>query len=136
MKKALALLCALLLLATSAAAESPLEGKSLDELTELVRQAEDAISRYHTISFDDVTRLNQMTKDSLQSMTDAENISWSMLDWMYTRDWNWYTATTNVTLRDGGNESQESVEATYCDSGDGSWQLIYMRLGDTVLLDE
>ncbi|MGJ4849804.1 peptidoglycan-binding protein [Bacillota bacterium Meth-B3] len=135
MKRSAALLGAALIALsplTAFAQDVDFEHLPLSELKQIVAEAEAAIARNHTVSFEVSNKLCELTKLSILDRLPGEP-NWGWFDWTYAREWDRLTVTTSVTL---SGRQEQPVSAIYRDEGGGAYTLTFLKVGEDVLVDE
>ncbi len=135
MKKGAALLSAALIALsplTAFAQDVDFERLPLSELKQIVAEAEAAIARNHTVSFEVSNKLCELTKLNILDRVQGEP-NWGWFDWSYAREWDQLTVTTSVTL---SGKREQPVSAVYRDEGGGAYTLTFLKVGEEVLVDK
>ena len=135
MKKGAALLSAALIALsplTAFAQDVDFERLPLSELKQIVAEAEAAIARNHTVSFEVSNKLCELTKLNILDRVQGEP-NWGWFDWSYAREWDQLTVTTSVTL---SGKREQPVSAVYRDEGGGAYTLTFLKGGEDVLVDK
>lgn len=138
--KRLLLMCVLAMCVLSAVQASEtlnLEKLTREELLALKDAIVQELSNNHEASSKEQDKVLEVTKIATESHFSrlGIDISWAWFNYEYTKDWNLYTIKTHIDFKDkAGNKQKPDVYGEVYNSG-GTYQLIYLTVGDESVLD-
>ncbi len=110
------------------------DGLTRTELLQIISDAEDAIKRNHSVTSKVSDKLCELTKLNIVRLMDdlQGEPQWRWVDWAYEREWTTLTVVTDARI----NGTLQKVNATYRDLGGDEYRLMYLQVGDEVLLND
>ena len=112
-----------------------LSNMTLAELEDLEKRIESEIETNHEASSDQKEKVDKAVMGFVEEYYGEDNVDWAWFDYTYTKDWDFYTLTTNADIKkeDGGTAEYDVYGEAFC--VESVYQVVYIKIGNEVLYD-
>ena len=114
---------------------------TVQELNTLNDKAKKEIESNHSVSKNEASVILTLTKSDLEQYClkkgiEIKSYAWYDSEYTYIRDWDYYWLETHVDYKESSNSSQKTSKlySEVCKI-DGNYELVFLKMGDTVIKD-